>query len=423
MMCSRKMEREKLPNTRPGSRKMGRATSVRCEPKSKSLEGYVERGLFDSREQIKEDALLKIIEAFTNYTGHEIAQNKFATIMLRCLHFIKKGSTKEICLATKTIGLLAMIISRGDNAHELFEESLSTYSKPLNFEDASVKKLNCLAMVTFVGAKNFWEIEESMKILWQFIVANSDSKIILNEESAPVLTAAIFAWSFLLTAIDGWNLDNKYWQGAISYLLNLLKMEESVCAACVDALAIIFEKNCVEKFSIEAYKAFMHSAINKVDTNMDQKQWKTNIVEQIKEACDQNWEIVRLFEDENSLQTSTNIGKNCPTFSTLSQLTKMKFIKQFLGDGFEVHMQENELLHQVFDVTPKNNPSGSELYVAEIEEVKVKYFSPHIKKSTCRQVQQRFEKSPNSLVSKARTQFMKKQRMLAQERKIDDFRD
>ncbi|CAL5377492.1 unnamed protein product [Camellia sinensis] len=346
MMCSRKMEREKLANTRPGSRKMGRATSVRCEPKSKSLEGYVERGLFDSREQIKEDALLKIIEAFTNYTGHEIAQNKY--------------------------------------------------------------KLNCLAIVTFVGAKDFWEIEESMKIIWQFIVANSSSKIILNEESASVLTAAMFAWSFLFTAIDGWNLDNKYWQGAISYLLNLLKREESVCAACVDTLAIIFEKNCVEKFSIEAYKAFMHSAINKVDTNMDKKQWKTNIVEQIKEACNQNWEIVRLFEDENSLETSTNIGKNCPT---LSQLTKMKFIKQFLGDGFEVHMQENELLHQVFDVTPKNNPSGSELYVAEIEE------------STCRQVQQRFEKSPNSLVSKARTQFMKKQRMLAQERKIDDFRD
>lgn len=120
-----------------------------------------------------------------------------------------------------------------------------------------------------------------------------------------------------------------------------------------------------------------------MDTYIYQKQWKTNIVEQIKEACNQNWEI-----DENSLETSTNIGKNCPTFSTLSQLTKMKFIKQFLGDGFEIHMRENELLHQVFDVTPKNNPSGSELYVAEIKEVKIKYFSPHIKKSTCRQVQQ-----------------------------------
>ncbi|CAL5329389.1 unnamed protein product [Camellia sinensis] len=294
MMCSRKMEREKPANMRAGSRKMGRATSVRWEAKSrehkpKSLEGYVERGLFDSR-----------------------------------LH--------------KT------------------------------------------------------------------------TMIILNEESASVLTATIFAWSFLLTAIDGWNLDNKYWQGAMSYLLNLLKREESVRAACVDALAIIFEKNCVEKFSIEAYKAFVHSAINKVDTNMDQKQWKTDIVEQIKEACNQNWEIVRLFEVR--------------LFEVLlGFIYEMKFIKQFLGDGFEVHMQENELLHQVFDVTPKNNPSGSELYVAEIEEVKVKYFSPHIKKSTCKQIQQRFEKSPNSLVSKARTQFMKKQRMLAQEKKIDDFRD
>lgn len=170
--------------------------------------------------------------------------------MLRCLHFIKKGSTKENCLATKTIGLLAMIISRVDNAHELFEESFSTYFKTLNFEDESAKKLNSLAMVTFVGAKDFWEIEESMKIIWQFILANSGSDIILNEESTSVLTATIFAWSFLLTAIDGWNLDNKYW--AISYLLNLLKGEESVCAACVDALAVIFEKNCVEKFSIEA---------------------------------------------------------------------------------------------------------------------------------------------------------------------------
>lgn len=46
-------------------------------------------------------------------------------------------------------------------------------------------------------------------------------------------------------------------------------------------------------------------------------------------------------------------------------------------------MQENELLHQVFDVTPKNNPSGSELYVAEIEEVSYKALQVKLSITLC----------------------------------------
>ncbi|XP_028089315.1 uncharacterized protein LOC114289749 [Camellia sinensis] len=119
---------------------------------------------------------------------------------------------RVICLAIKTIGLLAiiivlgdnahelleelfsmyfeilnfeaMIIGRGDNAHELFEKSLSTYFETLNCEDESAKDLKCLAIVTFVDAKDSWEIENLMIIIWEFIVANSVSDLSDHNDGA-----------------------------------------------------------------------------------------------------------------------------------------------------------------------------------------------------------------------------------------------
>lgn len=370
---------------------------------SVSLNLCVEQGLFAKKEQAREEALSEIIKAFTRSTKHDIAKKKFATIMLRCLNSVKKGSSKEICLATKAIGLLAMILGPGDATNELFEESLSTYSQLLSFQADSVNVLECLAIVTLVGAEDFSDTERSMKVIWQLVCPDLGSNISSNEASTPVLAAAISAWSFLLTTIDGRQLDHKYWQGVISYFLNLLHEGESVRALCIEALAVILEKGCVEKFSAEAYKAFMHSFDNEQNTISD---------------YDARLKVPKLFEEELRLKTSTHICGNSLKFSTLAQFIKFKFMKQFLGDGFKAHMMENEFLQQVFDFKVKEARNGPEIYVPENEEVNVRYFSHDIRKDKCKQ---KFERSPNSMVSKARTQLMKKYRVIAQERKAGDF--
>ncbi|KAF7126836.1 hypothetical protein RHSIM_Rhsim11G0151500 [Rhododendron simsii] len=439
-----KVDEEEAANLRKGRKKMvERRTSARADKKNrgipvkdvdlkeyeeeaaylrslKTLDSYVDTGLFSKREDVREEALSEIVKAFTHSTKPEIVETKFATIMLRCLNSLKKGSAKEICLATKAIGLLAVILGPGDRASELFEESLSTFSQMLSFQAESVNVLECLAIVTLVGAEDFSDIERSMKFIWKYISS--------NETSTPVLAAAISAWSLLLTSVDGRQLDHKCWQGVISYFLNLLHDGESVQALCVEALGMIFEKGCVEKFSAEAYKAFMQSLDDKDNEFSYFEKWKYEIVEQVSAVCDPNWKVSKLFKEGHTLKKSIFICGNCLKLSTLAQFKKFNFIKQFLGHGFETHVMENEFLHRVLCFKVKEAPNGPELYVPENEKVTVRYFSPDIRKDKCKEwcslvspSEQKFERSPNSLVSKARTQLMKKHRILAQERKTGDF--
>ena len=65
--------------------------------------------------------------------------------------------------------------------------------------------LQCLAIVTFVGASSPDEVQLSMKYIWE--TCNS------ADSTHTVLPAALSAWSFLLSAIDGWRIHSEYWKG------------------------------------------------------------------------------------------------------------------------------------------------------------------------------------------------------------------
>uniref|UniRef100_A0A5B6YNU7 Putative interferon-related developmental regulator 1 n=1 Tax=Davidia involucrata TaxID=16924 RepID=A0A5B6YNU7_DAVIN len=364
----------------------GRVPTSTTEPtqkpksKPKSLELLLEE-LFSKRGPTREEALSKIIEAFTEKMQHEFAENLFATLLHRCENCIKRGSAKEICLASQAIGLLAITIGYGDEAHEIYRDSVLTLSQALKSGPQTIRILECLAIVTFVGAEDFEDTERSMKIIWQFIYPGSDSNVGTNKHSAPVLAAAISAWSFLLTTMDGWRLDHKYWKGVIPYFSKLLEENESTRDVVIEALSLIFEKGFLEKFTSQAT-----DSIHK--------------------------EVSNFFEDESRLEMSINICGNALTFLTRCRLKKINFLKRFLGDGFVKHMLENELLHSVFDFTPKNNHHpDSQLYISENEEVTKRVFLPEVRKTDSFQ---RMYKSPNSILSKARTQLLKKKRMLAQ---------
>ncbi|XP_040934510.1 uncharacterized protein [Gossypium hirsutum] len=128
--------------------------------------------------------------------------------------------------------------------------------------------LGCLTVVTFFGASNSDETESVMKLLWDLINPGTDSSI-ERKDSLAILTVMISAWSFLLFTIDGWRLSHKNWQGAITYFSNILDSnDEALCAAACEALALVFEFNCMEKFSSK--------------TKDSNKELKDNIIKQLR---------------------------------------------------------------------------------------------------------------------------------------------
>ncbi|KAE8699212.1 activating signal cointegrator 1 complex subunit 2-like isoform X1 [Hibiscus syriacus] len=373
--------------------------------------------LYEKRGSTLEKALASIIEAFNSDLQHQFVEKKFATLLHQCLNSIKKGSNKEISLASHVIGLLALTVGPGDNAREILEESIMPISQASKSGSESSKiasLLECLAIITFVGGIDPEETKKSMQIMWQSVHPKS-----------------------------------------IAYLSTLLdKDDRSFRIAAGEALAVIFEMGSLEKFVAEAKGSNIGSISegNKSKEGFLQIQGlRGEILNQVRDLSveaggkgsakkDLNnqrnlfKDVLEFLEDGYCPETSMKIGGDSLQTSTWSQLIQLNFLRHFLGGGFTKHMQfglllvklmllgavclysifrlikldifcftvqENEFIRVVFGFTPKRrNLLGS----------------AHISNG-----QKRMLKSPNSVISKARTQILNKQRMQSKDRNFGHF--
>ncbi|KAI4337053.1 hypothetical protein L6164_015510 [Bauhinia variegata] len=386
--------------------------------------------LDEKRGSTRERALSMIIEAFNSNMQHQFLEKKFATLLHQCLSSIKKGtkkaSAKEIALASHAIGLLALTVGCGDNALEIYEESVRHLDESLTCGSDTSKissLLECLAITTFVGGNDQEETEKSMEMMWRVIHPKIGSNVVAAKPSAALITSAVSAWSFLLSSMDELKLNSKNWPNSISYLSSLLDEEDrSVRIAAGEALAVIFEIGSVERFSGESkIPSDKTGDENKVQESYAHVQGlKGKVVNQVKNLSveaggkgsakkDLNSQrnlfrdILGFFEYGYSRETSMKIGGDSLQTSSWSEMIQLNFLKHFLGGGFIKHMQENEFLHVVFDFTPKKK------YLPSNE---------HPRMSGC---EKRMLKSPNSVVNKARTQLLNKQRLLSEGRNFGHY--
>ncbi|XP_019054816.1 PREDICTED: interferon-related developmental regulator 2-like [Nelumbo nucifera] len=223
------------------------------------LEKYLD-DLYEKRGSTQQSALSFTIDAFISRLQHQFVENNCITLLHQCLNSIKKGSSKEISLACRVIGLLALTVGRGNGAaHEILEDSITPLSQALisgsgsdSLKISSI--LDCLAVVTFVGGDDDpEEIKRSLQIMWQFIHSKSGPNVNASKPPVAVLTAAISAWSFLLTAITGLRINSEIWQHSLTRFSRLLdKHDRSIRVASGEAIALIFEIGQQEKLSASA---------------------------------------------------------------------------------------------------------------------------------------------------------------------------
>ncbi|XP_048130696.1 uncharacterized protein LOC115739590 isoform X3 [Rhodamnia argentea] len=350
-----------------------------------SLLDHALDALYEKRGSTREKALSTIIEAFNSGLQHEFVEKKFATLLHHCIASIKKGSAKEVSLASHAVGLLALTVSCGNNAREILEETFPTLAQALKTGADSSKTsalLECLAIVTFVGGNDPAETERSMQIMWQLVHPKLGSNVAAVKPSPAIITAMVSAWAFLLTSIDGWSLDPKSWQESISYFSGLLdKDDRSVRIAAGEALAVIFDMGSLEKFCSQAKDASDGSTqdgkelahvhglrgkvLNQVRNLSVEAGGKGSAKKDLNSQRNLFKDILEFLEYGNSPEASIKIGGDVLQTSTWCKLIQLNFLKHFLGGGFVKHMQ-------------------------------------------------RLYKSPNSVINKARTQFLNKQRMLSE---------
>ncbi|KAL0387079.1 UNVERIFIED_CONTAM: hypothetical protein Sradi_2589700 [Sesamum radiatum] len=280
--------------------------------------------LFAKRGSVREGALSSIVDGLNFNYRRQFAGKNFATLLYRCLNSFKKGSSKEIVLASHALGFLSITVGCGDNAHELYKESLPLISQALKSRT------------------------ESLLL-----------SVVVSKQSASVLSAAISAWSLLLTTVDGWNLNHNYWQGAIPYFLDLLEVDDQcVCMAAGEAIALICEMGFLEKFagnptsdeigSNEKGKNikdrdYSIQELQEIVSNHAKRVSRQNLLQGAATKTVNGWSnfsqnVLEALEDGRFHEASLKIGKHRLQLHSLSQLLQVNFIKRFLGRGFVPHM-------------------------------------------------------------------------------------
>ncbi|PKA53643.1 hypothetical protein AXF42_Ash009139 [Apostasia shenzhenica] len=340
-----------------------------------TLEKYLD-ALYEKRGSTRENALTGLVSAFEGNVLLDFIENRCITLLDQYLNSIKRGSAKEARLAARAIGLLALTVGTGSNAHEIMEESIPTLSRVLISGPDVVRTsvLDCLAVVTFIGSNNWEETETTMKLMWGIIHPKSLSKAgTMTKPSSVVLVAALSAWSFLLTTLTGWRVDFGTWTEMLSFLCNLLeKGDRAVRIASGEAIAVIFEIVVAGKLS---------SVTNDLESSDDKPskpKWfvyllslKEKIISLVSDLSveaggkgidkkslnaqrDTFQKIYDFLKEGEHPMTSLKISKKqgVLTTSTWTKLIQLNFLKHFLGSGFLKHAQENELLCSIFDLTP-----------------------------------------------------------------------
>ncbi|KAL8147077.1 uncharacterized protein LOC141707699 isoform X2 [Apium graveolens] len=360
--------------------------------------------LFHKRGSIREEALTALINYLNNDIRLGFAQNNYITILSRCEISFKKGSAAEIKLAAQAIGLLALTVGPGDCANEIYNESLHLLSPALRSKSQPIAILECLAIVTFVRDNDFDETERSMQVIWEYI-----NKKFIEKDAASVVASAISAWSVLVAKIDHFRLDNNFWKVVIPFFLELLKSKYELSAeyaiyhpVVVEALALVSEKGSQHKFCIEA------------DDNSDIRVHGVAEMKHDESAVDGKWNVPELLKEYCCKQTSLKVGRNIFKLATSSEQKKMSYLKHFLGDGFKKHIVDNNFLHNVFNCKIEEY-RGLTLYVPEEKEVTAEIYIPGDR--DIRNRERLINNSRNSIMSKGKTQFRNKLRMIAQEKK------
>lgn len=378
------------------------------ESEELSLDGHLD-SMFEKRGSTRESGLKGLINALTNNLQLDFAEKSYETLLDQFVKSMKRGFP-EVALAAHALGLLAVTVGAGEKAHKVLEDSISHFNRVSKLgSDATnhIMVLQALAIITFVGGNDVEETEKSMDLLWNRVHQTSKPEPALME-------SAISAWTFLLTTLPVLHINVQFSEKYLPVLSSLLDMDSrAVRISAGEAIGFILET--VNSRDLNGHDHLDSNFLDQENSNsvgslssLDNLQLR--VIEQMKalsrEAGGKGSSKKDLHNQRNSfrdfiafIEGSEEPGATVKlqngfilNISTWTQTIQMNFLRNFLGGGFQKHMQENSLLHEVFNFIPMQE-----------------------KQQALSAKEKRMFKSPNSVVSKARTQQLNKRRAAKQE--------
>lgn len=384
------------------------------------LEGFID-ALYEKRSKTREEGLKGLLHALKSNVLTEFVETKYETLVHLCIGSVKKGTGSEVAFASQVIALVAVTSGAGDIAQHILTEASAFLIKAAKLgsdSKARIAALEALALTCFVGSSNYEAMEEVMSVLWQISKhkgnSHSDQVLGMSRPSAEVRAAALSAWGFLMTEIPTTRIVNHHISQSSSMLLSLLENDDQVVRISAgEAIAVLFETRNLLKsqYNTTLQDPTLDNGSLPCKKHFDNRE--TELIEHIRglalEAGGKGQankksqrssfkEILSVVEGEG-VGASLKLKKgDILSLDSWAQIIQLKFLTGVLAEGLQKHLQENALFHEIFGFVPRQE-----------------------KRKTLTSKEKRMYMSPNSVLSKARTQNMNRRRSQAHACQVGHF--
>nr|CAB3480173.1 unnamed protein product [Digitaria exilis] len=298
------------------------------------------RALQDSRHVTREKALTAIAGALEQEVPaplDDLADDtRCFNIFALCGVCVTEGPPKEQRLAFRAVGLLAL--SLGGSSSEILAHTFQPLAKTISREqDDAVAvtvvaaAIDCLAAVTFAGARGRDEVERSLKVIWDLISGIGDAGA--SKTSPQVLITAVSTWAFLLTTVV-----------SETDTFCRKKPDNTVSNATVASLAGLLDHNdrAVRMAAGEAL------AVSELASELPSRGSNNTLLPEQWDLFTQIAAFLDRGEHPEKLLPTSMEGCVALRVSSWAKLVQLNFLTRFLGNGFVKHVQCNELFKEAF---------------------------------------------------------------------------
>ncbi|EFJ22487.1 hypothetical protein SELMODRAFT_54790, partial [Selaginella moellendorffii] len=321
--------------------------------------------LYEKRSSTREAGLRGMIDALVARVMTHFVEDKYETLTHQILSSIRQSSSTEAVLAGRALAMVSITAGAGKVAEHVFQASfphLSKISKLGRDSAARVSAIEALGMLAFVGGVDLEEAS-AMEVLWQIVIhkgsAHADQTLGTSKPTPPVKAAAITAWSLLLSTLSSKRVTALQLPSVLGALSCLLEDPDvGVRKAAGEAIALLCEVGGIQLLEeqalgegeatamelqvVDRMKALAASSSRKGQTKKERSEQRSSFRDMVVTlqggACH---ETCLKLKHGDSLK-----------ISTWSQTVQLNAFRRLLGEGFQRHLQENDLLHQVFNFAP-----------------------------------------------------------------------
>ncbi|KAL7299468.1 hypothetical protein TKK_0007708 [Trichogramma kaykai] len=321
-------------------------------------------GLTSKSTQTRVSHFLKVGKSFTDKCVPDFIEGRKFTLTDAIERSLKKGKGEERSAAAKLSTL--MCAQLGDCAEDVYQELKATMIKIANDNAASIAgRTECcwsLSMNQFLSGKDLSEFLELSQLLSNVFAGSypkgNGAMVKVTPELAVLHAAAISSWTLLLTTINPGDVSNLLKSAqtntsvpSLDQLSGLLRSPHlNVRTTAGEALAVIFElgRGYSEDYE-QAWGEELVEILKELAT--DSNKFRAKKDKFIQRATFRD--ILRYIEEDMTPETRIRFGKEALLLNRWCVRARYNAFCRLLGPGINIHLAENQVLRDVFDLGNK----------------------------------------------------------------------